>query len=273
MSEKKEGGEIDSAYRGYVSNRLLTTSRPFSGDGFLKKLAKIGLSYDEPVGGELEYLGMKVEELLPGRVLDVGIGGGRSLQQALQLGIDMYAVDLALRARVGGTHPGARTQAREQIALENLQAIRDEYPQRFVEADAAQRIPFADDYFETVIACMSLPNYARNPKEAVTSILEMIRVAQRRVVFISPYHAIPESDLSGGVGIAANKFNFRLAAFIHALEQYGINLSWKQVPNKSDYSDGDIVSAHLDVSKKDQERLNSERQLLLDAADTFQELR
>jgi len=219
QEEKNKG--IDPAYRGYVSNRLLTTSRPFSGDGFLKKLAKIGLLYDEPVGGELEYLGMKVEELLPGRVLDVGIGGGRSLQQALQLCIDMYAVDLALRARGGGTHPGVQTQAREQIALENLQAIRDEYPQRFMEADAAQRIPFADDYFETVIACMSLPNYARNPKEAVTSILEMIRVAQGRVIFTFPYHVIPERDLLGVVGIADHKFNFRLALFFMPLRGTG----------------------------------------------------
>lgn len=273
MSEEEKNGEIDQTYRGYVSNRILTTARPLSGDEFLKKLAKIGLSYDEAVGGELEYLDMKVEELSPGRVLDVGIGGGRSLLQALQLGIDIYAIDLALRARVGGTHPGATTQAREQIALENLQAVKDEYPQRFVEADATQRIPFADDYFKTVIACMSLPHYARNSREAVTSILEMIRVARGRVVFTSPYPAIPEHDLLAEIGIGRNRFNFRLAGFLHALEAYGINFSWKQVPNKSAYNNGNIVSAHLDVSKKDQERLNSERQLLLDSADTYQELR
>lgn len=273
MFQEEKNERIDPAYRGYVSNRLLTTSRPFSGDGFLKKLAKIGLSYDEAVGGELEYLGMKVEELSPGRVLDVGIGGGWSLLQSLQLGIDMYAVDLALAARVGGIHPGARTQAREQIALESLRAIKDEYPQRFIEADAAQRIPFADDYFKTVIACMSLPNYARNPREAVASILEMIRVAQGRVIFTSPYHVIPERDVSGVVGIADHKFNFRLAAFLHTLEGYGIDHSWRVVPNRSAYSDGDIVSAHLDVSKKDRGRLNSERQLLLDSADTYQEFR
>lgn len=264
MSEEARSDEIDPRYRGYVTNRLLTTSRPLVGDDYPEKLAKYNLTDDHATAGELEYLGLKLEDLPEGRILDVGIGGGRSFLQALQLGIDIYAVDLALKARVGAMHPGALAQAREHIVLTSLRAIKEKYPQRFVEADAAQRIPFADDYFSMVIACVSLPHYARNPHEAVNSIMEMIRVGRDSVVFTCNYASIPEGDQPLSIGIGDSKFRFRLAGFLNTLESYGIKLSWTRLK-------AFIVAAHLDISQKDKKRLNSERQLLLNSAQVYLE--
>jgi len=226
MTEEAKSDEIDPRYRGYVTNRLLTTSRPLVGDNYPEKLAQYNLSDLHATDGELEYL--------------------------------------ALKARVGATHPGALAQAREQIVLESLREIRKKHPQRFFEADAAVRIPFADDYFSMVIACVSLPHYARNPREVVNSIMEMIRVGRDSVVFTCNYAGIPEDDQTPSIGIGDNKFRFRLAGFLHALELYGIKLSWTKLKTF-------IVAAHLDVSQKEQKKLNSERQLILNSAGVYLE--
>ncbi|MDP2632201.1 MAG: methyltransferase domain-containing protein [Candidatus Curtissbacteria bacterium] len=61
------------------------------------------------------------------------------------------------------------------------------YPDRFKIADATEHMPFPDSSFDVVLACLSLPNYARNPQEVINSILEMIRVAKEKVVFTTSF--------------------------------------------------------------------------------------
>src|SRR3989344_8473445 len=45
--------------------------------------------------GIVEILGLRLEDLQGKKVLNVGVGAGRSLEQALKLGMDHYAVDIA----------------------------------------------------------------------------------------------------------------------------------------------------------------------------------
>lgn len=248
--------QIDPGYRGYSTNRLLSKLLPpLRDDLYLKILSKNNLPVYENIGGELEYLHLTPADL-SGRTLDVGIGGGRSVLQALENGIDIYGIDLALK-----THSGAFgvTQIREQIARDCLRSLISLHPDRVIEADAAKHIPFPDNSFDTVIACVSLPPYARNEKEAITSILEMIRVAKTKVVFSAGYSSLPSSGDIAKFGVGKNTFNFSLIDFLNTLKQFGVETSWKivKVPKSDREHDKDKVSAHLNVSKKKQSLIKS----------------
>lgn len=257
MAETDKPTDIDRRFRGFISARPLSQQLPpLENDRYLQSLLINNIDYDDQLG-ELDYLGIMPSELT-GRVLDVGIGGGRSLQQGVQNNIDIYGLDIALIANIGTLTPGARTQLRQRLARENLTRIKSDYPERFIEADATQHIPFPDNDFDTVIACLSLPIYARNLSEAKRSILEMIRVSKSKVVFASGYSQIPKASEMAryGVGVRDNIFEFCLVDFLKSLEPLGVSHSWTSVNNQSTIERRDIVSAHLDVSKKDQQQLN-----------------
>lgn len=253
--------EVDRSYRGYMTNRLLSVGLPrVRGEKFEESLREMGLSYMESVGGELEYLGMDISEL-GSQVLDIGIGGGRSLEQGVELGLDMYGIELGLQAREGGLHPGAASMAREREARRYLERVKRKYPNRVWEVDATQRIPQRDNSFDSVIACLSLPNYARNERELVTSILEMIRLSRERVAFTAGYKdEIPEVEDLGRYGIGRAQFEFPMARFLEDLRvNFGIEYEWRVVENPSEYANGDIVSAHLFTNAKNQAALHEYR--------------
>lgn len=248
----QEPNPIDPEYRGYICSRILSSKLPpITTDEYVSLLAKHQLKDSDPLGGELEYLCLDPKEL-HGKVLDVGIGGGRSIIQGLENHIDIYGIDLALKARQGALHPGGMSVAREQVARQCLTNVLKTYPDRVIEADAAVRIPFPDIFFNTTIACISLPNYARNRREAITSIVEMIRVANERVVFTAGQRNKPNNKLVFRYGVGRNIFNFQLINFLDELGKYGIRYEWKSVNDRSEHEPIDIVSAHLDVSSKNQ---------------------
>ena len=123
---------------------------------------------------------------------------------------------------------------------------------------------------DMVIAAISLPNYSRNPREAINSILEMIRVARNRVVFARGWD---ESSNSEGVvelgigGLGGKKFSFRLRDLLTKLESFGI--SWKLHKGKNSLGVIEIVNVDLDVSGKDSRALRSQRSEFLATADNF----
>lgn len=250
--------KIDPEYRGYITNRLLSSRLPpLQSDDYLKGLLKHGFSVVEDLG-ELDHLGMLPSEL-EGKTLDVGVGGARSLLQGVENGYDLCGVDLALAARVGGFHPGSRSMMKEGLALESLRKVMSQFPDKLIEADAAKEIPFPDNSFEDVIACISLPNYARDRDEAVQSVLEMVRVSKSKVAFVTGYPEIPLKGQMTRIGVGKKAFDFGLVDLLNNLEVLGIGLSWRLVPNKSESQPQNFVSAHLDVSGKDQEKLKSFR--------------
>ena len=145
--------------------------------------------------------------------------------------------------------------AREQVARQCLTNVLAKYPERVVEADATVLIPFPDNFFDMTIACISLPNYARNRIEAISSITEMIRVASGKVVFTVGQRNKPNEELIFRYGVGRNIFNFQLVNFLDELSIFGIDYEFKSVNNQSKYEPFDIISAHLDVSKKNQKLL------------------
>ena len=225
------------------------------------KLQEYGLSPSSNLS-VIDTLGITLD-LLKGRILDVGTGGGRALEQALLLGKDIYGIDIALRARVCNAPVLGTSNIRQSLALENLQRVIRQYPGRIKEADATVAIPFPDNHFDTVIACVSLPAYCRNSVEAITSILEMIRVSSDKVYFSANYPSVPSGGQKADLGVGATHFKFKLAQLLHDLKNQGIKFTWKEVVNPSPYSDGKLVSAHLDVTNKNNRKLSLFREQLL----------
>lgn len=265
--DSPEGKEnIDPANRGLLTNRYLSTNLPLTGDNCDERVTEKGLTPDH-WSGELELLSLSLEDIRGKKTLDVGVGGGRALEQALQNGFDYYGIDVAPAAQQNKFRP-VMSAVREQVALDNLKRVIGKYPDKLVVADAARYIPFPNNSFDIVLACISLPNYARNPQEVVNSILEMIRVSKEKVVFTTNFSDISEIDELQRQGIGMNKFNFGLRKFLDALAEYGITYEFKQFDDQSQ-PETKIVSAHLNVSGKNTDGLSAAKKEFIAQVDSF----
>ncbi len=142
---------------------------------------KMELRMREPVNfGVLDILGLGVVNIINKKVLDIGVGGGRALEQARMLRIDYYGIEV-----IPGIDfkPQPLDKWDDGDRLGQLRFLATIHPGRIVCADAGEALPFRDDSFDTVLSCIAIPEYLRYPEQVTTSILEMIRVSAGRVVF------------------------------------------------------------------------------------------
>jgi SAM-dependent methyltransferase len=200
--------------------------------------------------GVLDLLGLPAKELTPGKVLDVCAGGGRGLRQARAIGLDYYAVELLpVLSFVKNTRiDGYRS---------DLAEVAREHPGRVVAADASKAIPFAPRSFDVVFSCTGMPKFTPTPEAYVNSILEMIRVADRKVAFTT-------TEMRGTIDHPFRRridFHFRLIDWLKELRKYGIEASLVR---------GGLANAiHLDVSHRDAAALEADSERLIAEARRF----
>ncbi|OGG16857.1 hypothetical protein A3D77_00275 [Candidatus Gottesmanbacteria bacterium RIFCSPHIGHO2_02_FULL_39_11] len=132
------------------------------------------------IGGVFDYLGLSINELQGKKLLDVGTGGGKTVEESRELGLDITGVDIAPVISLKGEDEFSKQMVTD--VQKELREVTRKYPNSVVGADATVALPFMDSSFDIVISHCALPGYARNPKELAVSILEMIRVAKERVV-------------------------------------------------------------------------------------------
>lgn len=250
--------------RGYVTNRYLSNNLPPTGDLCDERIKRSGLSVGikESV---LDRLCLTEADLRGKCVLDVGTGGGRAYEQAMQnavtFGWDYYAIDLAHIVTEKGFRD-SRSALREQVAIDNLTRVIKQYPDHFRTADATRRIPFPDRSFDLVFSCIALPSYARNEQEAIRSIFEMIRVSRGKVVFNFRYdESNPNAPVPAGVG--RTSFTWVGKKLFDALTEARVMYEIRH----SDQPDVEYAertfSAHLDVSNVDIEALMRKKTLFV----------
>lgn len=197
-------------------------------------------------GSILKILNLSLADLAGNKTLDVAVGRGNALKEALERGYDYYAVDIVPVI--------PQVNAITQRAYSYLQEINKQYPGRIIGADAAAALPFADSTFDLVMSCIGLPEYARNTEEAVNSILEMIRVSKGKVAF--------DAGLKGDEIVRTKHLRFPLNKFLLFLKPYGIGYEIKECTHPQLIR---TQSVHLDVSQKDAQKLTSDRQKIIDA--------
>jgi hypothetical protein len=267
----QEQQPIDRTYRGYVSNRAFAPELPIPSDDICKsKLEQYEIKEYASLT-VLEALGLRLADITP-PILDVGPGGGRALEQALLAGLDAYAVELnsVTSTTVRGFMP-SRLGLRQNISRENFKRLLNTYPGRIKVADAAVQVPFPDRMFNTVIASYSLPLYARNPQEAITSISEMVRVCKGLIAFTSKKQIdeVMDNDTVIELGIGNNLFRFRMNAFLNHLKET-IDIKWRSNTVEDPYDENkSITSIHIDVSEIDHERLLDEKDVWIRDANEY----
>lgn len=139
--------------------------------------------------------------------------------------------------------------------------------------DAVDALPFRDDYFDVVISFAGLPGYARNPKEAVTSMLEMLRVAKERVVVQGS--GFKEDDPEGAVsfGVKPYTFIFAFRTFLEFLKKFGISYEIKTQKVKTSFkeysTEVEVTSIHIDASGKDAHAFQLEGKKIIENADNY----
>jgi SAM-dependent methyltransferase len=201
--------------------------------------------------GVLDLLGLDPRELTQGKVLDVCAGGGNALREARSWGLDYYAVDLlpilsfTRDDRIGGYRHDLVDAAKK-------------FPGRVIAADASKTLPFADRTFDVVFSCTGMPKFTPTPEAYVNSILEMIRVADRKVAFTT-------TEMKGAIDHTYRRdvdFHFRLYDWImQRLAPYGI---------VAERAAGQLANAiHLTVKDRDHAALEADREALIADAKNF----
>lgn len=231
-------------------NRLLTEQNVERGVSSNRPL--IGESEkDSWILGELDMWEMKIDHFVNKRVLSVGVGGGRDVEQGLEMGLDIYGVDvLPIFNKKTSIDPFIQEGMNEYRAR-RLKAVGAKYPGRILASDAGQALPFADDSFDIVYSYCGMPGYSRTNKEAVVSILEMLRVAKTEVIF--------SGNISDKADMGIQRWNhfFPMKSFLVELNiSTGITYEGKR--NKI------IDFIRIDLSRADKSRLSIATQGLIE---------
>ncbi len=196
--------------------------------------------------GNLERLGLTLKKLEGKKILDVAIGGGNSIKEGVQLGLDIYGVDIIPALSLENKNEDEKLMIeRRQRQLRSLASTTEN---RILAVDAGEALPFPDDYFDVSMSGHGLPGYARNPTEAVTSILEMIRVTKEEVVFNANWDEKGLAELGSG----KFEFSFPMLRFVEELMEYGIT-SFTTRPEENGLKGPQAV--HLDLANKDGQAL------------------
>lgn len=262
--------KLDLSDRGHVTNRYLSNKLPPTGDTCDQELVKKGLPPDK-WPSVLEVLCLELDDIRSKQVLDVGIGGGRAFEQAQKNkdkhGWEYYGVEIAHVVRGPKFRPAAAA-FRESIAIRNLERLIQAYPEYFRTADAAKQLPFPDNSMDIVLSAISLPNYARNSQEAITSILEMIRVSRNKVVFTTNIKDINDPGQLVELGVGKHRLKFAMKRLFDELVKVGVSYELRKMEPQELMPEG-VVSAHLDVSNKNNPELLKLREELLTKIEEF----
>jgi SAM-dependent methyltransferase len=256
VTEDKEVAASADNYRGLITDRGLTRDLNRK-DGVLAI-------------GSLDMLGLTLADVEGHKVLDVGIGGGRSLRQAMELGLDYSGIDIL--PLIDADQLASRIQqANVKTRQAELAAVVAKYPDRFRAADFANdEPPWPPNSFDMVISAGALPGYSRDAREVVHSLLNMITLARERVVCGNGWFEETNPDGIINLGRAELAFRFRMKDFLESLAEYGINYSLRpgMVPAKAGGGNR-VMCLDLDVSSKDSAKLAETMPDLLAHADEF----
>lgn len=221
-------------YRGPITNRGLTTS----------------LSMRDGCGtiGNVDLLGLDLPELVGKKILDVGMGGGRTLKHALELGLDCYGVDILPLIDTTSLDPAKKNVVIEQLAA--YSEVQREFPSRVKAANfCSTDIPYTYDEFDVVFSAVALPDYARSTEEAEIAILNMICLAKEHVDFHCGWN--PNVNHLGYVtlGTMPGLFQFEMKKFLDKLEtligiQYILDIPTKEDANQL------TTNIHLNTKNK-----------------------
>jgi len=190
-------------YRGPITNR-----------GLIKAL---NIRDGSPCMGNLDFLGLRLSDLIGKKILDVGMGGGKTLDHALELGLNFFGLDILPLIDPTPLEPMKRTAVLTQRA--EYERVRNKYPDRVQAVNfCSAEVPYSSDEFDIVLSAVALPDYARSSKEAIYSILNMIKLAREKVVFHCGWN--PDIDFSGGVilGNLPVLFRFGMKDFLEDLK-------------------------------------------------------
>ena len=228
---------------------------PFISVGEFGLSTNRALTSDRSEGGKsgiLCLLNLKWEDLVGRKILDVCIGGGNAVSQAIIEGLDYTGIDILPTLETGGNLSWRKKQLAEIAAR---------FPGRIIAADAVISLPFKDNCFDLVISSMGMPLYAQNGKEAAWSILEMIRVSKGKVVFSGGWPDEGDEDPEGFVFIGGedNLTAFPLKGLLDLVAKVGITYTRQAYEDMTSF----WRSIHLDVSQKDMTSFLNLRQEIL----------
>lgn len=213
LFEKNADIDVEN-YRGLATDRGLS-SQLNRRDGY-------------PGRGVFEILSIGMDDLAGKRVLDVGVGGGRALEHAMEVGLDYHGVDILPLVDANNLAENKR-----QNVLEMQRRFLDtseKFPGRLTAADfCTESIPFEDNSFDVVLSAKALPGYARDPNEARLAINNMIRLAREKVIINGGWNE--KSNPSGLVylgGGGGELFAFRMKEYLDSLSERGITYQLRQ---------------------------------------------
>jgi len=192
--------------------------------------------------GTLDNLSLRSSDLLKKKVLDIGIGGGRAVEEAVGIGIDVIGFDILSTYTSIDIEKIAQYAVRDaRLVRENLRKLKAvaKRTRRIVAGDATKTLPFVNNAFDFTISCFGLPEYSKTETQAKNSINEMIRVSREKVVFTRGTFRNDKAIY----GIEPSNFEFDLLAYLDSLGEKGITYELKTS------STGEI-SVHIDVTKK-----------------------
>ena len=203
--------------------------------------------------GVLELIGVGIEEIKGKRVLDVGVGGGSEVRQALEIGLDWYGTDIL--PLVDATSLTGVRKANVEEMQRRFLALQKAYPGRFEAADfCSLRIPFHEDEFDIVLSVGALPGYAQTPREAMISLFNMIFVARERVVVNRGWNSDSNANGEVNLGTDESRFRFPMRDFLESLSEAGIKYTLRK--GKADY----IIDIDTKGKKSDEiNRLRNEK--------------
>ncbi|MCL5438829.1 MAG: class I SAM-dependent methyltransferase [Patescibacteria group bacterium] len=203
-------------------------------------------NYETAVGA----LQIDRQEQLEGRkILDVCCGAARSVSEEIP-GLDIYGFDILPAYSEDDFQRMEKKHGPFMTSLvrgdqEALLRANKKHPNRIICGDGTAGLPFLSSSFDVAVSCFGLPYYAQNREGAITSILEMIRVAKETVIF-----NIPELNKVGQTECGFNKkdyFTFKIIALLEKLRVFNIEYNVKREPHEK------AVGIHLDVRGKTKE--------------------
>lgn len=189
-------------YRGPITNRGLTTA--------------LNRRDGTNIVGNLDMLGIGLPELVGKKILNVGIGGGKAVEHALECGLNCFGIDILPLIDITGLDAMKKAVVTEQMA--EYTKVQQRFPERIRAANfCRQDIPYDTDEFDVVFSAVALPEQARTPTEAAISILNMVKVAKEKVVFHCGWNpSITEAGIVT-LGIYPWVFNFGMKAFVEGM--------------------------------------------------------
>lgn len=126
-----------------------------------------------PSLGLLSTLNLTTKELKSCRILEVGGGGGDTLEEAVMWGLDWNYIDPLLELESTDCKP-------YQENIRRLLAS-PEFAHRITTGIAA-KMPYADKEFNICVSLFAIPLVCFDYSDAVESVREMIRVTKDRII-------------------------------------------------------------------------------------------